>query len=364
MDPQETFCPNLHCPARGQVGQGNITIHSYHPRRYKCQVCRRTFSARHGTPFYRRRTAEATMIQVTTLVAHGCPIPAIEAAFGLQRRTVQSWVDAAGAHCEQIHQQHVLRPRDLGQVQADEVRVKTQRGVVWMALALMVSTRLWLGGALSPTRDACLIQHLVGLIHACALPQPLLLVTDGLVTYVKVFRRAFRTPQRTGRRGAPRLVAWPTLAIGQVVKQYQRRRVVGVVRRLAQGTTELAQRLIERTQGGGVLNTAYIERLNATFRARLATLVRRTRGAARRQTRLHAGMYLIGTLYNFCTYHDSLTLRGRGRRTPAMATGITDHCWSVAELLHQRVPPPRWQPPNRPGRRSKALQQLIDRWCS
>jgi len=364
MDPHATFCPNLDCPARGQVGQGNITSHSYHPRRFRCTVCTHTFSARRGTPFYRRRTPETIMIQVTTLVAHGCPIPAIEAAFGLQRRTVQRWVDAAGAHCEQIHQQHVLQPRDLGQVQADELRVKTQRGILWMALALMVSTRLWLGGVLSPTRDTLLIQRLVALIHACALPRPLLLVTDGLVTYAKVFRQVFRRPQRTGRRGAPRLVAWPEVVIGQVVKQVQRRRVVGITRRLVQGTANLAQTLIQQSQGGGVLNTAYIERLNATFRARLAMLVRRTRGAARRQARLQAGMYLVGTVYNFCTYHDSLTLRGQGRRTPAMAAGITDHCWSMAELLRRRVPPPRWQPPKRRGRRSHALQQLVDRWCT
>ena len=74
-----------------------------------------------------------------------------------------------------------------------------------------------------------------------------------------------------------------------------------MVRRLAIATAALAQTLIERTRGDGVLNTAYIERLNATFRACLAVLVRRTRGVARRELRLHAGMYLTGTIYNFCT---------------------------------------------------------------
>jgi hypothetical protein len=113
--------------------------------------------------------------------------------------------------------------------------------------------------------------------------------------------------------------------IGQVVKQYRRRRVVGVVQRRVQGGATLAKHLIRQTPGVGVLNTAYIERLNGTFRARLAVLVRRTRGAARRQARVHAGMYLIGTVYNFCSYHDSLTVREHGRRTPALAAGITDH---------------------------------------
>jgi transposase-like protein len=364
MDPHTVFCPNPDCPARGQLGQGNIGTHGRQRQRFMCHVCHKPFTARHGTPFYRRRTDEATITLVTTLVAHGCPIPAIQAAFGFQRRTVQAWVDAAGAHCQRVHAHLVLQPRDLGQVQADELRVKTQLGVVWMAMAVMVSTRLWLGGVLSPARDKHLIRALVALIVACALPRPLLLVTDGLVTYLKAFQRAFRTPQPRAGRGRPRLVPWPKLVIGQVVKHYRRRRVVGVVQRVVQGSATLAKALIRRTQGGGVLNTAYIERLNGTFRARLAVLVRRTRGAARRQARLHAGMYLIGTVYNFCSPHASLTLPEQECRTPAMAAGITDHCWSVSELLHRQVPLPRWQPPKRRGRRSKELQQLIERWCT
>jgi transposase-like protein len=136
---------------------------------------------------YRLSTPEATIALVLTLVAYGCPIAAIEAAFGFQRRTVQQWVDAAGDHCERIHEHLVLKPReDLEHVQADELRVKTQGGIVWMAWAVMVSSRLWLGGAISASRDTALIRRLVELIRACASPEyPLLVAVDGLVTYVK-----------------------------------------------------------------------------------------------------------------------------------------------------------------------------------
>jgi transposase-like protein len=304
---------------------------------------------------------------VLTLLAYGCPLAAIEAAFGLQRRTVQEWIDAAGHHCEQIHQHLILKPRDLEHVQADELRVKTQGSIVWMAMAVMVSTRLWLGGAISPRRDTALIRRLVALIRACASPErPLLVAADGLITYVKAFAKAFRSKHYTGRVGAPRLIAWPKVVIGQVIKRYERRRVVGVERRLVQGSWSLLERLLDHTQGGrGVLNTAYIERLNATFRARLAVLVRRSRGLARQHRRLHAGMYLVGTVYNFCCYHASLSsTRSDPPRTPAMAAELTSHRWSVAEVLEYRVPPPRWQPPKRRGRRSKAMQQLIDRWAA
>src|SRR5215210_4480286 len=180
MDPHNVFCPNTSCPATGQTGEGNIKIHSRTPERYCCEVCQKTFGSRKGTPLYRRRTPEATVVLVLTLVAYGCPIAAIEAAFGLQRRTVQGWVDAAGHHCEQIHQHLILQPRDLAHVQADELRVKAQGSIVWMAMAIMVSTRLWLGGAISPSRHTTLIRRLVAYVRACASPEhPLLVATDG-----------------------------------------------------------------------------------------------------------------------------------------------------------------------------------------
>jgi transposase-like protein len=360
MDPQQPFCPNPDCPARGQVGQGNITSHGQKRRRYHCTVCQTTFSLRRGTPFYRRRTPEARMTQVITLVGHGCPIPAIEAAFGLQARTVRDWVAAAGRHTHAIQAHLVEQPRDLAQVQADEIRVNTQTGVVWLAMALMVSTRLWLGGTISRQRDRALILQLAQLVWRCAVVAPLLLVSDGFAAYPGAWGRVFRTAQPTGRRGAPRRVPWPQLTIVQVIKD--RRGAVGMVSRLATGTGELVRALLRRTPGCLVANTAYIERLNGTFRARLACLARRTHGLARQVQTLTHGMYLVGTIYNFCTFHQSLTTRDRRPQTPAMAAGITDHRWTVHDLLRYRVPPPRWQPPQRRGRRSKRLQTLIDRW--
>jgi hypothetical protein len=83
-------------------------------------------------------------------------------------------------------------------------------------------------------------------------------------------------------------------------------------------------------------------------------------------------VYLMGSIYNFCSEHQSLRLKlwvgERGfrwvQRTPAMAAGITDHCWSVKELLQFRVPVPAWEPPKHRGRRSAAETALMDRWCS
>lgn len=356
MNPRETVCPNPDCPARGRSGAGNLRVHARTPPRYCCIVCGKTCSPRAGTPFHRRQKDEATITQVVTLVAYGCPVAAIVAAFGVQRQTVAAWVDAAGHHCTAIHERLVCQPRDLGTVQADEVRVRQQGQVVWLAMALMVSTRLWLGGVGSRHRDTALLTRLFVLVRACALPAPLVVCVDGFAAYVGCIRRMARTPlPRHGRRGRCRLVAWEGLVIGQVVKQRVGRCVVGVTRRLAHGTAAWAGRLLR----GGTIHTAYIERLNATFRARLAPLARRTRAAGRTVARLEGGMWLVGTVYNLCTPHKSLACG----QTPAMAAGITDRVWTMRELLGYRVPLPPWQPPKRRGRWSKATLALMERWC-
>ena len=163
-----------------------------------------------------------------------------------------------------------------------------------MALALMVSTRLWLAGAVSPHRDLSLIRRLIERVRRCALHRPLLVCTDGLCSYVRAIRETFREPERRGAQGRPRLRPWRHVFIAQVVKRYQQRRVVAVERRIIEGTPARVETLRRRSQGDGVINTAYIERLNATFRERLAALTRRGRALARRPVTLHHGMYLIG----------------------------------------------------------------------
>jgi len=111
VDPQAVFCHNSACPARGQVGQGNIGVHSRKEHQYICYVCGKTFSESKETIFYRLRTAKDVVVLVLTLLAHGCPIQAIVAAFGFDERTVVSWQERAGKHCEKVHQHLVERPR-------------------------------------------------------------------------------------------------------------------------------------------------------------------------------------------------------------------------------------------------------------
>jgi hypothetical protein len=266
-------------------------------QRFICHECHKTFSATTGTVFYRLRTSAETVVLIVTLLAHGCPVQAIVAAFGFDERTVADWWARSGRQSQAVHEYLVEQPRDLGQVQADELRVKKQGGIVWMAFAMMIKTRLWLGGEVSAQRDLPLIRRLIERVRRCAARRPLLICTDGLVSYIRAIRETFRDPVRTGRGGRPRLRPWRNVLIAQVVKRYERRRVVATERRIVAGTPARVETLRRRSQGDGVINTAYIERLNATFRERLAPLARRCRALARHTRTLHEGMFVVGTVY-------------------------------------------------------------------
>jgi transposase-like protein len=366
MDPQAQFCHNADGPARGQAGLGNIRIHSRAERRYRCTTCGRTFAATRDTPFYRLKKAHDLVTIVLTLLCHGCPIQAIVAAFGLDERTIAAWRARAGRHGRQFHEHHVLRGRvDLGHVQADELYVKTVGGRLWMAMAMAVPSRLWLGGVISPHRDRTLITTLVRMVRAAASSPAILVCVDGLASDVTAFTRIFRDPQRTGRRGRPRLVPTAGLLLGQVIKHRAGRRVVGVTRRVVRGTAAAIAAALAATGTGTGINTAYIERLNATFRGALSTLIRRGRAVAHAEGTLTAGMYLVGCAYNFCWGHDSLRQAGGDSeglkwraRTPAMAAGLTDRRWTMRELLSQPIPLPPWVAPKRRGRPPKREQSV------
>jgi hypothetical protein len=282
---------------------------------------------------YRLKQPLDLVLLVVTLLAYGCPIPALVAAFGLDERTIASWQRKAGQHAKRVQEQVVCQGSvDLGQVQADELYTKTQAGPVWIATAMTVFSRLWLWGTIGWERDMALIQPVIEHARAAARPErPLLFAVDGFKAYVSCILKVFRDPQRSGQRGRPKLVVWDDLHIVQVVKQRVGRRLVSITRQVAHGQVGRAEALMQETQVElGRINTAYIERLNATLRTWMPALVRRTRTPAGAREHLEAALFWTGCVYNFCHVH--ATLAG----TPAMAADLTDHVWSIDELIRYR----------------------------
>ena len=133
---------------------------------------------------------------------------------------------------------------------------------------------------------------------------------------------------------------------------------------MVRGTAEAITAVLAATGGGTGIQTASIERLNATFRNALTTLVRRGRAMAHTEAVLTAGMWLVGGAYNVCWRHDSLRIAAPAgacwkwqERTPAMAAGLTYHRWTRLQLLRYQGPLPAWVAPKCRGRPPKRAVQ-------
>ena len=147
----------------------------------------------------------------------------------------------------------------------------------------------------------------------------------------------------------------PQLLYAQVVKQYRRRRVVRVRHRVVFGTLAGVNRVVATT--GWQINTAFIERVNLTIRQHVAAVGRRVMTLCKHEAGIHQQLALYHVYYNFCMPHATLRqplpqplpTNGTGSakrwqpRTPAMAAGLTDHIWTLREVLRWRVPP--WPQP-------------------
>jgi hypothetical protein len=290
-----------------------------------------------------RKPAELIFI-VVGLLSYGCPLQAIVHVFGLDERTVASWRDRAGQQCQRVQQAVVQQGQlTLTHVQADEIRVKGKKGIFWMGLAMEVSSRLWLAGVVKSSRDHILADRLLQQVRRCACgASQLLICVDGWASYPNAILRAFVEPVSENLQTSKnQLQVWSRLVIGQVIKTQKKHRLVSVKHTLLRGDEQGLVHSLDLSRGGTQINTAYIERLNATVRERLAALTRKCRHASRRLEAFQWGMYLIGCTYNLCWPHHELSKKEHAGSacTPAMASGLTTHIWSLQEMLTYKVPP-------------------------
>jgi len=340
-----------------------MTIHEKHRRRSRCTVWTQTVSERRGPLFEGLRKPLELITMVVTVRSSGCPVQAIVQAFGLDERTVADGRDRAGTHGHQLHEAMVEQgQRDLVPVQADEIRVKGRTMSAWMGVAMMGSTRRWLAGTVRVSRDTGLarawLQHVR---RAATCVCPLLVVTDGWSASPGSMRRAFRenVPATPGP-GRACVRVWPDVHGGTVITRTENKRVVEITRTMAPGLMERAEQVRARARGGEVLHTACIERLHGTVRERLASLTHTRRHAASRVQAVQTGMDVSGCTSHGCVVHQERSTETQWSKAcpPAMARGLTDHVWSVSEVLRSTVAPAPWVQPQRRGKPPQQMEHL------
>jgi len=315
---------------------------------------RKRFSSRRDTALYRLRTPVARVALVLLAVNLGLTIADAQLLFGHSEVTIRLWLSRAGQHAEKMHA-HFFQNLTLGHLQLDELytTLRDKAHDLWVWVAFDPATKLIPALQLGPRTQhmAYALLHAVSLVLAPGcLP---VFTSDGLDLYFYAITAHFGqwiTDVITGK------TLWQValdLLYGQVKKSYRRRQLARVERRMRLGDlSRLTDRL--KTLGfSGTLNTAFVERINLTLRHALAALSRRCWATAQLTGELLAHLEWWRAYYHFCRPHLSLrrqfdepqarrgqrTSRRYRPRTPAMAAGLTDHIWSVQELLAFPVGP-------------------------
>ena len=377
VDTSRHFCPHSGCHYRGWLGLGNLRANG-HPsggpwRQFHCTSCKGYFLETHGTIFHGKQAEVDLIVRVLACLAEGLGIRATARVFEVAPNTVLHWlVEAAeqlrafsayflcDLHLEQLQLDElyaVLRALKAGEINDDEALKRLERSPYWVWTAMDPKSKLLVVVDVG-TRTLAMAQRVVHQVTRVLAPGCVsLFLTDGLKDYGTALLAHFGywiQPERRqdkGPRPKPRWMPLPELLYAQVVKSYRRRRIVGVKHRVVFGTQLAIDQVLAAC--GWTINTAFIERLNLDIRQRVAAVGRRVNTLCQAEEGLLDQMVLFQTYHNFVLPHASLRqpllipepTHGRGPArlwrpcTPAMAAGLTDHVWSLKEVLLYRVPP-------------------------
>jgi IS1 family transposase len=381
VDTSTHFCPNPDCAYRGWVGWGNLRANG-HPsgspwRQLLCVVCRRYFLETLGTLFHGKRESIELIVRVIACLAEGLGIRGTARVFEVDANTVLQWLVEAAEQLRAFSQ-HFLHDVRVRQVQLDELFAllsavkagevseaeaieRLERSPRWVWVAMDPESKLLLAINVGK-RTRAMAQHVVHAVAQVLAPDcaPLFL-TDGFREYMTALLTHYgywvQPPRRQdkGPLPKPRWMPLPGLLYAQVVKTVRRRRLVDVTHRMVFGTLEAVEQVLAAC--GWQIQTAFVERLNLDIRQRVAAVGRRVTTLCKGEDGMRQQLVLFHAYHNFCLPHASLRVplvapvptHGTGSatrwqpRTPAMAVGLTDHVWTLREVLLFRVPP--WPQP-------------------
>ena len=267
--------------------------------------------------------SQAKQAAILKALTEGSSIRSTARMVGVSKTTVLRLLVEVGELCA-IYQDHKLRNLSCKRIEADEIwafvgakQRKAKRlgdGDIWTFTALDADTKLvvtWLVGRRTPENTHAFIRDL----HS-RLTERVQLTTDAYMPYVTAIEGAF---------------GWQGCDFSQLVKKYRGEPTgrysppvcVGVERQPIMGNPDPAY-----------VSTSFVERQNLNLRMNARRFTRLTNAFSRKVENHAHAVALHFMVYNFCRPHGTLTkAKGGIHTTPAMAAGVSDHVWTVEELI-------------------------------
>jgi IS1 family transposase/transposase-like protein len=344
-------CPNPDCCYCGITDATCHALVGYGVQsgnqRFKCQKCGKVFTSRVGTPLYYLKTDAKRVEFVLLFLAEGVDASVLVRYTGHSDATIGRWLERMGRHSAGWHDQ-LFRDLVLTFIQMDEMysRVRRQASAIWVWLAIDAQTKtipaMHIGGRTKADAFALVHDLRQRLAEEC-IP---VFTTDGLRSYFYAVTAHFGYWSRPKRARKDHWFVSPDLLYGQLVKRKNRGRKRFAQTRMMWGKRHAYGKAMRLLGLRPTIQTAFVERVNLTFRQGVSSLSRRTWAYAQtvEQLTYHAEWFRL--YYHVIRPHESLRVKLKGphrryrKRTPAMAVGVTRERWKVQPMLHYQVPTP------------------------
>lgn len=370
------YCRNQDCALYGISGaRAKLRFFDWHngAPRLRCGRCKRLVSSRVGTAYAGIRTPEDTYQSGARHLAEGSSIRATGRLLNLDKDTVCRWLPRLARHCNQV-MSFFFRNLHLHECQLDELWTfvyKKEEHLTPVDALLGIYGDAWVWIAFSPLyklvpawvvgkRTLSDARKLVFRLKSATNTHIPFFTSDDLPHYADALLDVYgtlRTPKRRGSRGRfplPRKYPPPKRCYAVVIKERAHGHVVNVTTRIVYGSERQVQAALRASASSRTINTAGVERNNLTIRQYSRRMGRKVNAFSKERDYLEYQLTLAFAYYHFVKPHHSLRRRlpqpqpTKGPRasykkwqpvTPAMAAGLTDHVWSMDELLSFRIPP-------------------------
>ena len=282
IDTSRHFCPHAGCDYQGWPGLGNLRANG-HPsggpwRQFHCTSCGGYVLETHGTIFHGKRASVDLIVRVIACLAEGLGIRATARVFEVDPNTVLHWlVEAAeqlqaftryflcDVHVKQLQLDElyaVIRDLKAGEMSEDDALERLEPSRPWVWTAIDPVSKLLVALEVGP-RALEMAQHVVHQVAQRCAPRCMpLWLSDGFKGYLPAILGHFgcwSQPPRHHAKGPgpkPRWMPLPGLLYAQVIKQYRRKRLVGVTHRVVFGTPEAVKHVLAAC--GWTINTSFV----------------------------------------------------------------------------------------------------------
>jgi transposase-like protein/IS1 family transposase len=289
-------------------------------QRFRCNQCRKTFTEDHERPLDNMRTPVDKAETILKMLVEGSSVRSVERITGVHRDTILRLNMLAGVGCSDLMDAK-MRNLTCERLEFDEIWGfvgKKQRnikegdsnevGSVWTFCAIDADTKLvpsFVIGQRDRNTTNLFVQDVASRMANCVQVS-----TDGFAPYPDAIRRAFGNRVDYGQI----IKVYGAYSFGE--RRYSTSGVIAAPKHIQEGDPDYAK-----------ISTSYVERLNASTRLFMLRMTRLTLGFSKKYDNFGAAMALHFAFYNFCRVHKTI------RMTPAMKAGITDHVWTMKELL-------------------------------